>query len=347
LLASCAKRRYRHRRAAILSLEKKMSENSRQGWIEHGEMPLETILPPSLLRDSTTTGLILSGLEASGVAFALFSPDDELSYGSTAFKLLFDVQPGARTFADIMRHCHLERVGPKMEAPIEDFLAMARLKRRSSPQRVFEIETSDERWLQADETLLPGGWLWHVFTDITLLKSHEQVLQRAHEAARHAADTDPLTGLFNRRAAMERLDAAMQHAFHNCTALSLALIDLDYFKSINDRYGHARGDDVLRHFAATGRQHLRGGDILARVGGEEFLVLMPDTSLGEATAAMERLRRHLPREEPQPGLDCTYTMSAGVAEYCGNAADDLFERADRALYRAKHLGRDRIERAQS
>ena len=71
-----------------------MSENIPQGWIEHGgDAPLDTILPPALLRDSTTTGLILSGLEASGVAFALFSPDDELSYGSTAFKLLFDVQP--------------------------------------------------------------------------------------------------------------------------------------------------------------------------------------------------------------------------------------------------------------
>lgn len=323
-----------------------MRRDGGRGWLEDGgEARVETILPLALLRERATTDLILSALDASGVAFALFSPEDELAYGSAAFKTLFDVQPEARSFADMMRHCHRSGTGPRISAPIEDFLAMTRTKRRSSQQRAFEIDTNDDRWFLANETLLPGGWLWHVFTDITPLKSQEQVLQRAHEAARQAADTDPLTGLLNRRAAMERLEAEMQIAFRDCTPLSLALIDLDHFKSINDRFGHARGDDVLRHFAACGRQHLRGRDTLARIGGEEFLVLMPGTGLARAAEAIERLRRHLPREVPHPDLGCTYTMSAGVAEYCGNAVQDLFERADRALYHAKHLGRDRIEQA--
>ncbi|WP_411037285.1 diguanylate cyclase [Shinella sp. BYT-45] len=310
-----------------------------------GMAPPDKILPLALIRDRATTDLILSGLDASGVAFALFSPEDELSYGSTAFKALFDVQPGARTFADIMRHCHVKSVGPKVAAPIEDFLEMARAKRRSSPQRDFEIDMNDDRWFLVNETLLPGGWLWHVFTDITVLKYNEQLLQRARDAAQLAADTDPLTGLLNRRAAMERLEAEIQAAFRDCTQLSLALIDLDHFKSINDRYGHAKGDDVLRHFAAAGRQQLRGGDIFARIGGEELLVLMPGAGIREATNAAERLREHIARAETRAGLGCAYTMSAGVAEYCGNAAEDLFQRADRALYRAKHLGRDRTEQA--
>ncbi|MCW5709797.1 diguanylate cyclase [Shinella yambaruensis] len=305
----------------------------------------EAILPLACLRERATTDLVLSGLEASGVACALFSPDDELSYGSAAFRALFDVQPGARTFADIMRRCHAKSVGPKMSGPIDAFLDMASAKRRSTPQRTFEIDIRDDRWFLVNETLLAGGWLWSVFTDITMLKSNEHMLQLARDAAQLAADTDPLTGLFNRRAAMARLDAEMRIAFRDCTQLSLALIDLDHFKTINDRFGHARGDEVLRHFAAAGRRQLRGGDTFARVGGEEFLMLMPGAGLREATRAVERLRRHVAQEKNRIGLGCAYTMSAGVAEYCGNAAEDLFERADRALYRAKHLGRDRIEQA--
>ncbi|MCQ4632066.1 diguanylate cyclase [Shinella sp. CPCC 100929] len=305
----------------------------------------DAILPLAAIRDRATTDLVLSGLDASGVAFALFSPDDELSYGSTAFAALFDVQPGARTFGDILRHCHAKGVGPKMNGPIDAFLAMAAEKRRSSPHRSFEIDISDDRWFLVNETLLADGWLWSVFTDITMLKSTERVLQLARDAAQLAADTDPLTGLLNRRAAMERLDAEMRAAFRDCTQLSLVLIDLDHFKTINDRYGHAKGDDVLRHFAAAGRQQLRGGDVFARIGGEEFMVLMPGTGIRQATQAVERLRSHVREEENRAGLCCTYTMSAGVAEYCGNAVEDLFERADRALYSAKHLGRDRIEQA--
>ena len=298
----------------------------------------DAVLPLSRLRDRATTDLVLSGLDASGVAFALFSPDDELSYGSAAFRALFDVPPGACTFADILRHCHAAHVGPRLTGPIETFLAMAAAKRRSSPQRTFEIDITDGRWFLANETLLSGGWLWSVFTDITMLKSNERVLQLA-------ADTDPLTGLLNRRTAMKRLEAETGAALQNGTPLSLVLIDLDHFKTINDRYGHANGDRVLQHFAASGHRQLRGGDIFARIGGEEFLVLMPGAGLGEATDAIERLRRHIAREENRLDLCCAYTMSAGVAEYCGNAAEDLFERADRALYRAKHHGRDRIEQA--
>ena len=328
----------------ILSLKgRAVRRSSGHSWQE--ESGIDAILPLALLRDRATTDLILSGLDASGVAFALFSPDDELSYGSTAFKTLFGVEPGARTFADIMRNCHVRNIGPKVTAPIEDFLDAARKKRRSSPQRTFEIDISDDRWFLVNETLLSGGWLWHVFTDITMLKSNERMLQVARDAAQLAADTDPLTGLLNRRAAMERLDAEMQIAFRDCTRLSLALIDLDHFKAINDRYGHAKGDDVLRHFAATGRQQMRGVDVFARIGGEEFLVLMPGAGIREAVDAIDRLRQHIGRDEASPGLGCAYTMSAGVAEYCGNAADDLFERADRALYRAKHRGRDRTEQA--
>lgn len=323
-----------------------MKRNEAQSWPETSGMAYAgATVPLALIRDRAVTDLVLAGLDASGVAFALFSPDDELSYGSAAFRALFDVQPATRTFAEIMRHCHAGGIGPKMPASIDDFLAIAGAKRRSCPQRTFEIDISDGRWFLANETLLPGGWLWHVFTDITMLKSNERVLQLARDAAQRAADTDPLTGLLNRRAAMERLEAEMQNAFRDGTELSLVLIDLDHFKTINDRYGHARGDAVLCHFAAAGRRQLRGGDVFARIGGEEFLLLMPGAGIAAATNAIDRLRGHIARAENRAGLGCVYTMSAGIAQFCGTPAADFFERADRALYRAKHLGRDRIEQA--
>lgn len=312
---------------------------------ENGMARMEALLPLAALHDRAVSDLVLAGLDASGAAFALFSPEDELAYGSAAFRALFDVKPGMRTFAEIMRHCHANGVGPKAAGPIDAWLEMAQAKRRSRPQRTFEIDICDDRWFLVNETLLPGGWLWHVFTDITMLKSNERVLRLAHDAAQRAAQTDPLTGLFNRRHAMERLDAAVQAAFLDRTPLSLVLIDLDHFKSINDRYGHRRGDRVLRHFAEAGRSQLRGQDVFARIGGEEFMVLMPGTGAMEAMHAVQRLRRHIARAENRADIGCTYTMSAGIAEYCGTSADVFFENADRALYRAKHLGRDRIERA--
>jgi len=301
----------------------------------------DALRPLAQAMDRAASDLVLAGIEASGVAAALFGPDDALAYGSPAFRALFDVQPGAQDFSDIMRHCHATGVGAKMSGSFETWIAMAREKRRSREHRTFEIDIQDNRWCLVNETLLPGGWLWSTFTDISMLKSNERVLQLARDAAELAAETDPLTGLFNRRAAMGRLDAAIRATGRG--PLSLVLIDLDHFKAINDRHGHATGDRVLCHFAAAGRSRLRVQDVFARIGGEEFMVLMPGTAAAEAASAVERLRRHVAREAAAAGS--AYTFSAGVAEYGGGTAEQLFDRADDALYRAKHCGRDRVEQA--
>lgn len=310
---------------------------------ERGMIHADALRPLAEARGRAVTDLILAGIEASGVAAALFDPDDALAYGSPAFRALFDVQPGAQGFSDIMRHCHAAGVGARMAGSFESWMAMAREKRRSRPHRTFEIDIQDDRWCLVNETLLAGGWLWSTFTDISMLKSNERVLKLARDAAQLAAETDPLTGLLNRRAAMERLDAAIRAAGCEEAPLSLVLIDLDHFKAINDRHGHATGDRVLRHFAAAGRGRFRGQDVFARIGGEEFMVLMPGTAAAEAARAVERLRRHIAGDTAAPAG--AYTLSAGVAEHDGGTAESLFDRADDALYRAKHHGRDRVERA--
>ncbi|MGC4079078.1 MAG: GGDEF domain-containing protein [Rubrivivax sp.] len=170
--------------------------------------------------------------------------------------------------------------------------------------------------------------------------------QSEHERAelsRALATHDELTGLTNRRAAGERLRRA---ARESGASMCVAMIDLDRFKQVNDSRGHAVGDQVLRHFATVARQTVRAEDMLARWGGEEFLLLMPATTPQQAEAVLARLRERL-RASPLPcaGADYTVSFSAGIAS-CGGAGDaDLdaaIARADDAMYCAKRQGRDRI-----
>ena len=131
----------------------------------------------------------------------------------------------------------------------------------------------------------------------------------------------------------------------------MVLIDLDHFKRVNDTYGHAAGDEVLRVVAKRLLRNVRGFDTAARFGGEEFVVAMPDTPLDVAFAVADRIRMKI-AEEPirlPDGTDLSVTLSAGVAESVlpNESAADLIDRADKALYMAKHDGRDRIIRAEA
>jgi len=144
------------------------------------------------------------------------------------------------------------------------------------------------------------------------------------------ARSDPLTGLANRRSWNDAIASAMRDQ----TALCVAMIDLDHFKQYNDEYGHAAGDRLLKASAAAWRSHLRSDDVLARIGGEEFAVLLPRCSLTDAADVLERLRRATPS-----GV----TASIGVAEILPDEdPNDLLARADAALYEAKSAGRDRL-----
>ncbi|MDO9417200.1 sensor domain-containing diguanylate cyclase [Pararhizobium sp.] len=290
--------------------------------------------------------LIAAGFEASGAAVALFGPDDTIAFASPSFVKLYAVQPDASTFSDIMRHCYQIKAGPVFSTDIDTWLERAQEKRRSAGQRAFEIDMRDGRWFWANETNFAGGWLLLVATEISVLKSNERMLQLARDAAQLAANTDALTGVFNRRYAMEALDNAIRTASIERKDLSVALIDLDNFKGINDRFGHMVGDRVLCHFTAACQRVLRKKDTFARIGGEEFLLIMPGTILTEAATGVDRLSRHIETSGREDGLETDYTFSAGLALLSeGDMPERLLHRADRALYRAKHLGRNRIEMA--
>jgi diguanylate cyclase (GGDEF)-like protein len=179
---------------------------------------------------------------------------------------------------------------------------------------------------------------------IILLTIHVISIRRHRQQLAWLANTDSLTGLPNRRRTYELGKAAMAKAAEAQFPLTVAVVDLDHFKSINDRFGHAGGDQVLQEFARACRESIRAGDILGRWGGEEFLIVMPGATLDVALIALERLRSlALSIELPEIG-PLQVGLSAGLAPFESHVKtlDDLIARADAALYRAKHEGRDLV-----
>ena len=161
-------------------------------------------------------------------------------------------------------------------------------------------------------------------------------------ALRQLAHTDSLTGLFNRR----HLEIALREELHRSARylrqLSVILVDIDHFKSINDRFGHQVGDVVLREVGAILTHDMREQDFASRWGGEEFCLVLPETDLDTAYALAERLREQLASIEILRNADVT--ASFGIAEYNHHESlDELLERADDALYQAKVAGRNRSE----
>ncbi|PWR23431.1 PleD family two-component system response regulator [Zavarzinia compransoris] len=177
-------------------------------------------------------------------------------------------------------------------------------------------------------------------------KSYQDRLRQTMQMTVQLALVDPLTGLYNRRyldSHMTAHDRAGEG--RDAGTLAVMMLDIDHFKSINDRFGHAAGDAVLRQFAHRIRMNVRGIDLAARYGGEEFIIILPQTSADEARMIAERLVRVTANEPFQigDGRELSVTVSIGVAvRALGEAAEQAVGRADAALYRSKAEGRDRV-----
>lgn len=185
-------------------------------------------------------------------------------------------------------------------------------------------------------------------TTVLRFSYHDELDESFHETLLSSALRDPLTGLFNKRYFLDRLDRELKFARRHSTALSLLLVDLDHFKSVNDTHGHLAGDAVLVNLANVLVRAVRNEDVVARFGGEEMAIILRAVALDPALLLADRLRRLVETTVTHhDGRALRATASIGAAEYpsCkAQTVEELIDAADRALYRAKGTGRNRVSR---
>ncbi|GBO84712.1 GGDEF domain-containing protein [Marinobacter salsuginis] len=219
-----------------------------------------------------------------------------------------------------------------------------------SPPHIWEFQNRlDQRWYQCRDQAIP--WIdgrlvrLEIATDITERKEMELALKEAHEKARAAALEDDLTGLRNRRAFFELGNQLLKQSRRSGSPLAIIMFDLDYFKKINDNHGHEAGDEVLRHIGQLLESNVREADIAARIGGEEFAILLADAHAVQASELAERLLE-LMQKTPVRYRDVRIrpTASFGISALHPEEPDlkNLLARADNAMYQSKALGRGRV-----
>ena len=225
--------------------------------------------------------------------------------------------------------------------PEDHVRALARARQIFAGEPSLDLETrvrakdGSWHWLRTSSTFAADeGLVYSRSSDVTerrrLAGEREELLEKVESMARH----DALTGLPNRRVLDEQAPREMARARRGGMPLCLAIVDIDHFKAYNDANGHLAGDELLRGCAIAWDSELRGSDTIVRFGGEEFLVVLPETEPGDAEGVVERLRAATPQGQ---------TCSAGIAIWDGVAdIDGLISAADAALYRAKGEGRDRL-----
>ena len=193
-----------------------------------------------------------------------------------------------------------------------------------------------------------GELLARVRTQVRRRRYHDRLRERI-QTSMSMAFTDSLTGLYNRRYLMTHLDRKLMGIAETGKPVSVMLFDVDHFKAVNDTHGHGVGDDVLVKLAEVASDNLRSVDLVARLGGEEFVVVMPESNAATAMQVAERLCAQVAASSVAlpDGTPISVTISIGVAtsETADEMADDLLERADAALYTAKNAGRNRVELA--
>lgn len=285
--------------------------------------------------------------EASDVLAAVYDGFDRLRYANRAFRSAYFVEPGeAPTWADIMR-CNfaLGRGTVLRTVDFEAWLKSTLSRRGKTGFRAFETDLHDGRWLWMTETVQPSGWMLCIASDISHIRADERAVRQDRDLAIKASYTDDLTGVANRRFLSARIEQILaDHRIIGDHAGCLAIIDLDNFKLVNDRFGHQTGDAILQDFAHQIQGQLRRADSFGRMGGEEFALTLPDTTLEHACLILEKMLSVVSLSRPLPGYpDFSYSFSAGVTvSRVGDSLSDFYRRADEALYRAKMAGRNQV-----
>lgn len=288
--------------------------------------------------------LVEAVLEASPSGVLIVDENDVIIANNLRLFEVFDIDP-AELFGDGSHDLSDRPDNPMLSAALDrvqnpdSFLARVQeLYANHELDDHCEIDLKDGRTLERHSTALWDrdrnylGRVWF-FRDITERKQLERML-------RESSHRDPLTGIANRRQFFERADEEMARARRYGRELGFIMLDIDHFKRVNDAWGHAAGDRVLVDLCSSADPILREEDVFARVGGEEFAVLLPDTDLDGAYTLAERIREKV---MDHGSGEISYTISAGVAKLMPDdvSAKRPLQRADAALYEAKRDGRNR------
>ena len=292
---------------------------------------------------------MLKGFAESTAALCLCDDADLIRYVNPAFRAAFfpafDGLPA--DFMTTIVTAMKAGIGLRIaSASPDDFAAASRQRRQALVgSHSFSADLIDGSWWSVTDTKLPNGWILIVAQEISALKTEEARLRHAHETALAEAQTDFLTGIPNRRHGLRRAETFWESSGRKDVALSLALLDIDYFKTINDTYGHDAGDRALVHFGRYMMQVVAPEDQFSRLGGDEFMLVSARGGRGRLETGLRLILAAMPNVF-LPGLcdGLRLSISVGVARARpGETWASLMHRADMALYEAKAGGRNRIE----
>lgn len=219
---------------------------------------------------------------------------------------------------------------------IEDYVAKRLAWIASGDPVPMDLNMANETVLRCQLAILPDGGRMLIYSNVT------DIVRTAREMER-LASVDGMTGIYNRRHFLALADREWDRARRYQRPLSLLMIDIDYFKAINDRFGHQIGDQTIVHVAKIAASSKRTCDLLARIGGEEFAILLPETDAGPAQLVAERLRCQIAGcPPPRPAHPITVSIGIATADAHMSSISDLMKVADHALYAAKHAGRNKV-----
>lgn len=327
--------------AVLDSKPRTLSEDDKQNLTDFAAMVMDAMETRFIIdRANAAERRFIDAMESLPNGFVLYDKDDRLVICNERYREIYAesadyIVPGA-TFEEIIRKGVENGQYPDAIGNEEAWIAQ-RIEMHQNPGEPIEQHLPGDTWLRVQERRTSEGGLVGFRFDITELKRQERELIRL-------AWTDSLTDAMNRHRFMDLAGKEVERARRRNSELSLLLLDADHFKQINDKYGHAAGDAILKGLVERWTRSLRSHDLIGRIGGEEFSIVLPDANAANAMCTAERLRKEI-AELPFAfeGQLLRVTVSIGVATLAaGEDLPALMQRADRALYRAKEAGRDEV-----
>ncbi|MGI2170231.1 diguanylate cyclase [Shewanella sp. MF05960] len=299
--------------------------------------------------------ILLEGIDITPNCLGVINSDKEVIYCNQHYASIFGVtkeQAIGKKASDLLRHAWNTKQGVVINTnDFEQWIDNVHKLHSEKNLNQYETDLLDGRWFKMTRINLDSGNIIIMGVDITELKNAQKALEDAHQHIESLVNTDPLTSVHNRRSYHQLAKHEFGRAMRFNQPLSLLVIDIDYFKTINDNFGHVSGDEILKEFVQVCNGLLRQSDSLSRIGGEEFTAVLPMTDHDDAMLIAERIRAKVAKHLfniTQSEQHITLTISIGSSSLIERDASmkDLFSRADQALYCAKRGGRNQVQQAQ-